>query len=372
MADTNKDEVLAQFQAITGSDSERAQFYLESANWQIDLAMASFYEGDEGGADMEQAAAPAPAQAPPSQPQPGGKINFGTMDVSDSDEEEEGQEFYAGGSSHSGNVILGPKKKKDGKFDIENMFKAAREAGAEEVAPGSMPGSSRAGVKAFQGGGFKLGSDEKPSQAVGVHGAGAQSPAEERHFVIKMWQEGFSIDDGDLRKYDDPANRQFLESVMRGNIPPELVKEAKGGEVHVDMEDHRQEEFVKAKVKAKPFQGAGNVLGSIVPAVEAPKASSSSDPKQAEDEAQKVLKVDSSQPVANIQVRLADGSRLIVKLNHSHTVANLRTYITTARPQYAGTLFSLLTTFPNKELTEEGQSLKDANLIGAAVLQRMK
>ena len=26
---------------------------------------------------------------------------------------------------------------------------------------------------------------------------------------------------------------------MRGAIPAELVKEAKGGEVHVDMEDHR-------------------------------------------------------------------------------------------------------------------------------------
>ena len=44
---------------------------------------------------------------------------------------------------------------------------------------------------------------------------------------------------------------------MKGQIPPELVKEAKGGEVHVDMEDHRDEEFVKPKVTAKPFQGAG-------------------------------------------------------------------------------------------------------------------
>ena len=42
---------------------------------------------------------------------------------------------------------------------------------------------------------------------------------------------------------------------MRGSIPPELVKEAKGGEVHVDMEDHREEEFVKPSVKARPFQG---------------------------------------------------------------------------------------------------------------------
>ena len=40
------------------------------------------------------------------------------------------------------------------------------------------------------------------------------------------------------------------------------------------MEDHRMEEFVKPKVKAKPFSGAGNVLGSIAPSVSAPAASS--------------------------------------------------------------------------------------------------
>jgi len=71
-------------------------------------------------------------------------------------------------------------------------------------------------------------------------------------------------------------------------------------------------------------------------------------------------------------VRLADGSRLVVKLNHSHTVGDLRKYIVTARPQYASTNFTLLTTFPNKELTEESQTLGEANLIGAAVLQRLK
>ena len=64
-----------------------------------------------------------------------------------------------------------------------------------------------------------------------------------------MWRQGFSIDDGDLRPYNDPANRAFLSSVMRGSIPDELVHMAQGGEVHVDMEDHKEEEFVKPKVR---------------------------------------------------------------------------------------------------------------------------
>ena len=34
------------FQSITGCDAERAQFYLESAGYDLALAMASFYEGE--------------------------------------------------------------------------------------------------------------------------------------------------------------------------------------------------------------------------------------------------------------------------------------------------------------------------------------
>merc|ERR1719370_1289575 len=207
--------------------------------------MASFYEGEGEGGDVGAGVQEPTPQAPVSQPPASqGKINIGTMDVSDSDSEEEGQAFYAGGSSTSGNVILGPKKKK---FNVGDVFKAAKDAGAEEVAPGTPGGAGGSGgTRAFQGGGFKLGSDTVESVQVGVPG-GAQAKPEERHFVLKMWRDGFSIDGGELRLYSDPASREFMASVMRGAIPAELVKEAKGGEVHVDMEDHREEEFVREK-----------------------------------------------------------------------------------------------------------------------------
>jgi len=378
---SENDEKLAQFQSITGCDQERAQFYLESANWQIDLAMASFYEGEgdmEVGGEQDLAAAAPQAAAPPAADPAApkaaaggggiGRINFGSGGGSDSDDSDsEQQAFYAGGSSHSGNVILGPKKKK---FNVGDMFKAAKDAGAEAIDPSESGAGPSGGVRAFQGGGFKLGSDTAESVQVGVQGG--EKRAESRHFVLKMWRDGFSLDDGEIRKYDDPQNRDFLASVMRGSIPPELVKEAKGGEVHVDMEDHREEEFVKPSVKARPFQGSGNVLGSIAPSVAPPTASPTLDPAQAEKAAQQKLKLDETKPVANIQVRVADGSRLIVKLNHTNTVGDLRLYINTARPQYQGVQYSLLTTFPNKELTEDTATIASAGLVGAAVLQRLK
>ena len=98
--------------------------------------------------------------------------------------------------------------------------------------------------------------------------------------------------------------RGFLAAVMKGQIPDELVKEAKGGEVNVDMEDHRDEEFEKAKVKAKPFGGAGNVLGSIAPSVAAPETSASLDPAAAEKSAQAAVSLSEASPVASIQVHI--------------------------------------------------------------------
>jgi len=113
-------------------------------------------------------------------------------------------------------------------------------------------------------------------------------------------------------------------------------------------------------------------LGSIAPQVTAASAGAPSDPAEAESKAKSEAKVDDSKPTTNIQVRLADGSRLILKLNHDQTVGTLRQYICTARPQYSSTPFNLATTFPNKELSDDSQTIKDAGLLGAAVLQRLK
>ena len=100
----------------------------------------------------------------------------------DSDEsEDEGQAFYAGGSSTSGQQILGPPKKKTGAGFVKDVFKKAREAGAEAVEPGTSGTSARKpGASAFTGTGFKLGSSESdPSQKV----EGARKP-KVRTFVI--------------------------------------------------------------------------------------------------------------------------------------------------------------------------------------------
>ena len=62
---------------------------------------------------------------------------------------------------------MGPPKKKGADF-VSEMFKRARESGAEAVEGSSSsgaPGGSRGGA-AFRGTAFKLGSDETPSESV--------------------------------------------------------------------------------------------------------------------------------------------------------------------------------------------------------------
>jgi len=404
MSDEEHDIMITQFQDLTGQDAERSRFYLESSGWEIELAIGSFYEADAMEVeDFEAARPPQPEAAKPmakpeekpksdraptgaSSRQSASNINTfasrfgkekpddGDGDSSDSDEEE-GQAFYAGGSVNSGQEILGPKKGKESDF-VKGIFKKAREHGAEAVDQNSPPGQAGASSRpTFSGSGFKLGSTEgEPTQV--VPGASSKKDEKPREFALKMWQDGFSIDDGPLRDYNDQENREFLTDVMKGRIPRELIREARGGEVMVNMEDHKDKPFEKPKVTSKPFQGSGNVLGSIAPAVVANDSSSSAHASGgsaalSEADAQKRVNVDTSKTMTTLQVRLMSGGRLIVKLNDSNTISDLRQYIRLLKPDTPPT-FSLHTTFPNKEHTDDSATLKDAGLLGAAILMRPK
>jgi len=46
-----------------------------------------------------------------------------------------------------------------------------------------------------------------------------------------------------------------------------------------------------------------------------------------EEQAKNSVSVDSSLPITTVQIRLADGSRLVGQFNHSHTIADVRRFI---------------------------------------------
>ncbi|XP_077500314.1 NSFL1 cofactor p47-like isoform X2 [Amblyomma americanum] len=391
MADSGEhSDLIAQFCGVTGADSSRAKLCLESASWNLQLALAAFYEDPDESMDRSSSreASPDPPKSPkhvtiagtdkPPVRSSGRIRGFSDLANDDSANEDEGQAFYAGGSERSGQQVLGPGKKADSKENfVLEVFKAAKRHGAQVLEPGSEGRPSGVGTTwAFQGMGHRLGDATSGSGSVGgsesIVAAPATNPRPPVSRVLKMWRDGFSIDEGPLHAYDDPSSRDFLQAICQGEIPRQLLQEADGAEVNLNMEDHRHEQFTApARAKVAPFVGQGHRLGTVTPTLSRP-ACVSPPAEHAEADAKKAINLDDSLPTTNIQIRLSDGTRLVARMNHSHTIGDIRRYIVTARPEYEAATFILLTTFPHKELADDKVTLKDANLLNAVIVQRLK
>ncbi|KAF3824797.1 hypothetical protein GH733_010131 [Mirounga leonina] len=328
-----RQDAVREFVAVTGAEEDRARFFLESAGWDLQIALASFYEdgGDEDIVTISQATPSSVSRG--TAPSDNRVTSFRDL-IHDQDEEEEEEE--------------GQRKKSPNEL-VDDLFKGAKEHGAVAVERVTKSPGEASKPRPFAGGGYRLGAAPEEESAY-VAGERRRHSGQDVHVVLKLWKSGFSLDNGELRSYQDPSNAQFLESIRRGEVPAELRRLAHGGQVNLDMEDHRDEDFVKPKGAFKAFTGEGQKLGSTAPQV----LNTSSPAQQAENEAKasSSVSIDESQPTTNIQIRLADGGRLVQKFNHSHS-------------------FVLMTTFPNKELADESQTLKEANLLNAVIVQRL-
>lgn len=116
------------------------------------------------------------------------------------------------------------------------------------------------------------------------------------------------------------------------------------------------------------FQGVGRTLGSsstsAAPETSAASALSSAPTPYAG------LVVDQSLPSTSIQIRLADGTRLISHFNHHHTVGDIRAFINASRPGGAPNYQLQVMGFPPKLLTDETRSIEQEGLENSVVLQK--
>ncbi|XP_075682328.1 UBX domain-containing protein 2B isoform X1 [Rhinoderma darwinii] len=251
---------------------------------------------------------------------------------------------------------------------VNELFKEAKEHGAIPVEEASKLSEELYKPRSFSGGGYKLG-DSSIKQSEYIYGDDLFPGGPDMQIVLKLWNNGFSLADGELRSYTDPVNAQFLESVKRGEIPLELQRWVHGGQVSLDMEDHQDQEYVKPRLKFKAFSGEGKKLGSLTPEIV-------STPSSPEEEHKPFLnaevRLDEQVPTTKIQIRLTDGSRLVQRFNLSHRIADIRHFIIQSRSDFAQTDFVLVTTFPNTELTDEDQTLEEANIVNTVILQRIK
>jgi len=270
---------------------------------------------------------------------------------SDSDSDDAPQEYYTGGEK-SGMLVQDPSKKDD----VDEIFNQARQLGAVE-GPLETPSSSRS----FTGTGRLLSGESVPT--------GLQQPEPVVHNIV-FWSNGFTIDDGPLRKLDDPENASFLESIRKSECPKELEPADRRAPVHVNLMRREEKCPEREKPRRVSFQGVGRTLsGNIdMSGTSSPTAPpSAAVPAPAPSPS---LVIDETVPTTSIQIRLVDGTRLVAKFNHHHTVNDIRGFIDSSRPG-APVNYQLQTMgFPPKPLTDLTQTIEQAGLANSVVLQK--
>uniref|UniRef100_A0A1D1XUV3 UBX domain-containing protein 1 n=1 Tax=Anthurium amnicola TaxID=1678845 RepID=A0A1D1XUV3_9ARAE len=383
---TEQGGLITQFVGITSCGEQQARFYLEATNWDLDAAIGNYYE--EPNAEQTNVEPEVTASGSRNTGGPFGGTNSTTaprssfatlhdLDKEQSEEEDEDEErenLFAGGEK-SGIFMQNPNAKptRPSNSLVSDILKKAAESGrgpAEELeATTSTEHSS------FSGTGYKLGGEDEPSVIINNPTTSTASveppPTVVRH--LTFWRNGFSIEDGPLMAYDDPANEDFLKAINSGRAPLAWLNVRQDQPVDVRVARRLDEDYKPPPKKpSKPFSGSGQRLGSPTPTVITsstpgayPSTSSSHEPAPPAQ-----LEIDESLPITSIQIRLGDGTRMLSRFNHTHTIGDIRNFINASRVGEAQRNYILQTTFPSRDLKDEKQTLLDASLLNSVVVQR--
>ncbi|KIW07401.1 uncharacterized protein PV09_02244 [Verruconis gallopava] len=400
MAPPNKDELIAQFCAFTNAPPSEAENALGAHDWDVEAAVATWFAsdrpGDEHASDDDDqdtappnvpgggrtlggdgvasryvpptagrsTAASAPRSAgPPTRAGRGGMRTLRDLQGDShaghghDDEDDEEQDLFAGGEK-SGLAVQNPGS--NPRDQIEHMLERARRniprpGGDEDEAPRSR----------FTGRGVTLGGEGTESRIIEDPRANAPRPPPRVQRVLHLWSDGFSVDDGPLFRYDDPANAATLAMINQGRAPLELLNVEHNQEVDLQLDNQKDTKFVQPKKKYKPFEGRGQRLGSPTPGAaslaSAPASSLSASRPGTSSHAStagagaSAPTINDSQPTVTLQVRLGDGTTLRSRFNTTHTVGDVYRFVEASSPQQRP--FALMTTFPSKELTDHSAVL---------------
>ncbi|XP_058723743.1 plant UBX domain-containing protein 4-like isoform X2 [Vicia villosa] len=275
----------------------------------------------------------------------------------DSDSDSDGpQEYYTGGEK-SGMLVQDPSKGND----VDAIFNQARQLGAVERPLDQLQEPPRS--TSFAGTGRLL-SGETVQNASNSQ----QQPESVVHNIV-FWSNGFTVNDGPLRRLDDPANASFLESIKKSECPKELEPADRRSAVNVNL-IRRNENYREPERAQVSFQGVGRTLGSSSNSVAPDPSVASTTPLTSAPPPSAGLVVDQSLPSTSIQLRLADGTRLISHFNNHHTIGEIRAFIDASRPGGRQGYQLQMMGFPPKVLADETQTIEQAGLANSVVIQK--
>eukprot|EP01088_Endostelium_zonatum_P009744 TRINITY_DN23047_c0_g1_i1.p1 TRINITY_DN23047_c0_g1~~TRINITY_DN23047_c0_g1_i1.p1 ORF type:complete len:392 (-),score=131.23 TRINITY_DN23047_c0_g1_i1:37-1047(-) len=291
------------------------------------------------------------------QPNRGRITGFSDLNNSTPKEEpkDKPQQWYTGGSKSGTMVEDAP--------NANNFYSSIQEnsANREEKSQPKPPSS------AFSGGGHRLGQTPGPSyqppQNQPTQNQNKDRKSSEAHtIVITLYKNGFVVDDGPLRKYEDPANRQFLEDIKQGRAPPEFEQYAGAQGLAVDVVKKEGEDYKEPPPVFQAFTGGGQKLES---STTTSAVSGSGRPVS------KVVNLNENEPVTTIQIWMVDGTKFTHKFNHSQTVGDIRQVIDNKviSEGKQAVRYRLQTNFPVQILADE-TTIKSAGLLNAVVVQK--
>ncbi|KAI1452862.1 SEP-domain-containing protein [Annulohypoxylon moriforme] len=419
------DALTSELMAMTGASTEQATQYLSASNWDLAAAAQAFFadeeEEDGAGVPLENPGAtssssytgprtldgrPAPQAIPTtsssSKPPPkkkglatlsslGGHGHDHDDNDDDDDDRDAHRDTYAGGEK-SGLAVQDPNQRSTDPRRILNDLLAKAKGNAQRPEASSPAGPSSS--NAFRGSGQTLGGEGTPSRTIpdplapAAPGARARPQGGEvQERTLHLWRDGFSIDDGELRRFDDPENTDALRMIQQGRAPIHLMNVRYDEPLDVKLQQHDENYRLLPKVY-KPFGGEGRRLGSPVPGESSAAAATTtlSTPLTSTTAATAATtapssstrpstQVDESQPTIMIRIQMPDGTRLPARFNTSHTVNDVYDFISRSSPELSAGGWVLATTFPNKDHTDKSLALGDMAEFkkgGTAMVKRNK
>lgn len=124
------------------------------------------------------------------------------------------------------------------------------------------------------------------------------------------------------------------------------------------------------EIRRLPFQGVGRTLGSSSATESGPETTVAA-PLHSAPSPLAGLVVDRSLPSTSIQLRLADGTRMVAHFNHHHTIADIHSFIDASRPGGSRSYQLQTVGFPPKVLTDLTQTIEQAGLLNSVVIQKL-
>ncbi|THD21923.1 putative ubx domain containing protein [Fasciola hepatica] len=243
---TERADLISKLCNISGLSAEESEHLLEAFQWDYAEAVRAHFDADDypdhavaATAEVSQSNVESAPNKTPKREQK--IITLDALRTASPEGPEEGQAFYVGGSETGGGgqQVLGPPRKNAGQplpdpssapdEFVHRLFQAAKGQGAEVLDTERY--KERSDKKRiyvpFSGTGYKLGEDptapsvvaQGPGTSRNTHSTADADQSDEHSVVVKMWRDGFSLDDGPLRSYNDPASRSFLEDIQAGTVP---------------------------------------------------------------------------------------------------------------------------------------------------------